>query len=161
MKARTSGHNESELDMPERPKDRQEAREDAIDYRVSSEEFVRIWETSPTLDAVVDKLRALAIEKGAPPMPRRIVLARASAYRQAGVRIKTMRRGRKGLDITGLNRLIAKLNNRDPDTEPPPTPRRIRKPTPPKPEEPLPTPEEASSTQRARIFSALRKILDQ
>jgi hypothetical protein len=69
-------------------------------YDVTPEQFVKTWQGSETTQEVADKLG----------MPLPIVFARASAYRKAGVHLKKhKRKGKQGLDVEGLNRLIAQL----------------------------------------------------
>jgi len=72
-------------------------------YDVTPEQFITAWQTSESADEVADKLK----------MPKAIVLARASGYRRAGLKLKKMpRRPSKVLDIERLNRLIEELNAR-------------------------------------------------
>src|SRR5205807_5198562 len=51
-------------------------------YDVTAEQFVRAWQTSETAQEVADRLK----------MPKPIVLARASAYRKDGVKLKKLKR---------------------------------------------------------------------
>lgn len=69
-------------------------------YDITPEEFVTAWNSSKNAGEVADKLG----------MPKPLVLARASKYRKAGVKLKEMKRGSgRRLDVEGLNRLIAEL----------------------------------------------------
>jgi hypothetical protein len=73
------------------------------EYGVTPEQFITAWQTSESADEVAEKLK----------MPKPIVHARASFYRQAGLKLKKMpRRSRKGLDVERLNRLIEELNGK-------------------------------------------------
>jgi hypothetical protein len=76
-------------------------------YEVSAEEFVRAWQQSSSVDEVAEKLG----------MPKPIVLARASTYRQKGVKLKAVKRGAKGLDVDTLNAIIDELNREQAGTE--------------------------------------------
>jgi hypothetical protein len=70
-------------------------------YNVTPEDFITVWQTSDSAQQVSDKLK----------MPKAIVLARASTYRQSGIRLKKMkRRNRRALDVAALNRLIDELD---------------------------------------------------
>jgi hypothetical protein len=73
------------------------------DYGVDPKAFIEAWEASRTPQEVADKLK----------MPKAIVLARASNYRQAGVKLKKLqRRSKRAIDVEGLNRLIEDLRKR-------------------------------------------------
>jgi hypothetical protein len=66
-------------------------------YGVSPERFVEAWQTSDSADEVASKLG----------MPKPIVHARASTYRQAGIKLKAMARFAKNkIDVDALNRKI-------------------------------------------------------
>lgn len=70
-------------------------------YDVSPEQFVYAWQTSRSADEVAEKLK----------MPKPIVHARASSYREKGVPLKKMpRHTNRGLDLKGLNAIIERLN---------------------------------------------------
>jgi len=70
------------------------------EYNVSPEEFIRAWQTSASADEVAEKLK----------MPKPIVHARATTYRKAGVKLKSMpRKGQGKLDVDALNRLVEEL----------------------------------------------------
>lgn len=80
-------------------------------YNVTPQQFITAWETSNTAQEVADKLG----------MPKLIVLARASSYRQDGIHLKKMRRDHKrALDVDALNRLIEQLNAGGSTEESPP-----------------------------------------
>jgi transposase len=71
-------------------------RKGMTEYNVTAEQFIVTWQTSKTAQEAADRLG----------MPKAIVHARASAYRQAGIKLKPMPRGRgKQLDLQKLNRL--------------------------------------------------------
>ncbi len=73
------------------------------EYNVTPEEFIKIWQTSESVTEVSDKTG----------MPEPIVHARASNYRQAGIRLKKMpRKNRLGLDVERLNKLIEVLEKK-------------------------------------------------
>jgi hypothetical protein len=70
------------------------------EYNVSPEAFIRAWQTSSSADEVAEKLK----------MPKPIVHARATTYRKAGVKLKSMpRAGKASLDVDALNRLVDEL----------------------------------------------------
>jgi transposase len=81
------------------------------DYNISAEEFVVAWQTSKSAQEVADRLG----------VPKPIVHARASAYQQAGIKLKHMPKGpRKRLDLEELNRLAeAALANATQEAQPP------------------------------------------
>jgi hypothetical protein len=62
--------------------------------------FIETWEQADSAAEVAAKLQ----------MPKPIVHARASNYRRAGVKLKSMpRRNKKSLNVEGLNALVNKL----------------------------------------------------
>lgn len=66
-------------------------------YEVSSEDFVKTWQSSNTAQEVSEKLK----------MPKSIVLARSAGYRKAGVKLKKMERNNpRKLDVSALNTLV-------------------------------------------------------
>jgi hypothetical protein len=70
------------------------------EYNVTPEEFIKAWQQSDSPQEVADLLK----------MPKAIVLARASNYRDNGIRLKKMKRGQKRkLDVEALNALIDEL----------------------------------------------------
>jgi len=72
-------------------------------YDVTPEQFIEIWQASESAQEAADKLK----------MPKGIALARASAYRNLGIRLKKMeKKGRTKLDVKSLNDLIAKVNKK-------------------------------------------------
>ncbi len=72
------------------------------DYNVSPEDFIRAWQSSETAQEVADKLK----------MPKAIVLARASKYRQDGVKLKKVKkRHKRKLDVAELNKMIEQLES--------------------------------------------------
>lgn len=80
-------------------------------YHVTPEEFILAWETSETVDEVVEKLGRAAKEKGSPAIPKDIILSRASTYRNSGVKLKKMRRRHgRPIDVEALNRLIMRIS---------------------------------------------------
>ncbi len=72
-------------------------------YDVTPERFTRVWQLSSSVKEVARKLG----------MPKSIVSARASTYRQMGVKLKSFKVV-QALDVQGLNALIVSL-----DKEPP------------------------------------------
>ncbi len=72
------------------------------DYGVSPEQFITTWQTSSSIDEVCQRLE----------MPKPIVHARASNYRQAGIKLKKMPRKGVSLDVERLNRLIEDINQK-------------------------------------------------
>ncbi len=69
-------------------------------YAQSCQDFIRVWETSGSADDVAEALK----------MPKAIVHARASSYRQLGVKLKKMpRKMSKQLDVEALNGLVEEL----------------------------------------------------
>jgi hypothetical protein len=69
-------------------------------YGVTPQRFVKVWQTSSTAEEVARRLN----------MPKSIVHARASNYRQQGIKLKKLARSSKGLDVDGLNRLIEEID---------------------------------------------------
>lgn len=71
-------------------------------YEVTPEEFCRVWTAASSADEVAEKL----------DMPKPIVSARASTYREKGIPLKKMPRGssKRGLDVQGLKELVEALN---------------------------------------------------
>jgi len=67
--------------------------------RVSAETFVRAWMTSSSIPEVSKKT---GLTSGA-------CVSRAIQLRRKGVRLPRFRRGKKGLDVAGLNALIKKM----------------------------------------------------
>jgi transposase len=69
-------------------------------YHVTPEQFVVAWNTAGSAQEAADVLG----------MPRPIVVARAAKYREAGVKLKAMNRGRRPkLDVDALNRLLEEV----------------------------------------------------
>lgn len=80
-------------------------------YQISCAEFCMAWETSETIDEVAQKLKKIGKERGAPSMEKRIILSRASAYRQSGIKLKKLkRRHGKPNDVALINRMIEQIN---------------------------------------------------
>ena len=71
--------------------------------RVSAEDFIHIWQTSESREEVVDRLG----------QQMSTVITRSNNLRKAGVNLKkiapTGTRGRKVLDVEGLNALIEQI----------------------------------------------------
>lgn len=81
-------------------KARKPAKDGRKQYAVGVEEFVRAWQTSESAQEVADKLG----------MPKPIVLARASGYRDAGIKLKNFKRGPKNaVPVDEMNRLIEQI----------------------------------------------------
>lgn len=73
------------------------------EYDVSPEKFIEVWQTSSSADEVSRKLG----------MPKPIVHARASSYRQNGIKLKKMpRSSSRSLDVDALNRLIEEIEDK-------------------------------------------------
>lgn len=71
-------------------------------YDIPPEKFIQVWETSSTAEEAAARLN----------MPKPIVHARASQYRKAGVKLKSMPRPSKArLDVKGLNELVAVIKS--------------------------------------------------
>ncbi len=81
------------------------------EYGVSQEAFVIAWQSSGSVDEVFEKLQVYSASLGHQSMPRPVILARASSYRQAGIELKKMPRldGRT-LDVVGMNALVKKID---------------------------------------------------
>jgi hypothetical protein len=72
-------------------------------YNVTPQQFITAWQTSSSADEVAARLG----------MPKAIVLARASGYRQEGIRLKKMvRKNSKALNVAELNKLIEEIKKR-------------------------------------------------
>jgi hypothetical protein len=70
------------------------------EYNVTATQFVTAWQTSSSVQEVSDRLG----------MPKPIVLARASSYRAAGIKLKKIKKANsRSLDVAALNKLIEKL----------------------------------------------------
>ncbi len=77
------------------------SKEARTNYNVTPEQFIEVWQRAQNAGEVAEKLG----------MPREIVHARASMYRQMGIKLKKMpRAGREGLDIDALNKLIEDID---------------------------------------------------
>jgi hypothetical protein len=77
------------------------------DYGVSPEDFCRAWQTSNGGGEYANPAE-VAEKLG---MPKPIVLARASNYRQMGIPLKPAKRGApKGLDVEALKELIQNID---------------------------------------------------
>jgi hypothetical protein len=70
-------------------------------YAVTPEEFALTWNDSESADEAAERLK----------MPKPIVLARVSAYRNKGVKLKKMRRANSRLDVEKLNNIIRSENS--------------------------------------------------
>ncbi len=82
--------------------DTKKARKVRDSYKFSAEQFVSAWQSSDSVDNVAKALTTIAGK----PVPRGIVLARASMYKKRGVSLKSLaaKRGRH-LDVDKLNTL--------------------------------------------------------
>jgi hypothetical protein len=111
---------------------------------VTPEVFIATWQTSSSAFEVAERLQ----------MPKDIVHARASTYRQAGIKLKKMPRHRnKALDVARLNRIIDEIEQekgRAGQADPPPAPK--------KGEEPI-MPEDVRSIVR-KVLEAQRRARD-
>jgi hypothetical protein len=102
-----------------------------IQYGIDQTTFTILWESSGDTDELVEKFRQYAEERQLPAMPKAIILARASAYRTAGVGLKKMERiSTRSLDIKSLNAIIAKIRRGEavqlPEATPPAAPPEVR-----------------------------------
>src|SRR5262245_54386200 len=89
------------LGEPPEPAQQNGERKERATYDVSPEQFVHAWQTSDSADEVAEKLK----------MPKPIVHARVSLYRQFGIKLKKMPRRRKDrLDVEALNRMIERID---------------------------------------------------
>jgi hypothetical protein len=68
-------------------------------YDITPERFIQVWQTSKNASEAAELLG----------MPKAIMFARASAYREQGIKLKKMPRKSRRLDIERLNGLIEKL----------------------------------------------------
>src|SRR5690242_5458624 len=83
-------------------------------YNVPPEKFIQVWQASASAQEAADKLG----------MPKDIVHARASSYRQAGIKLKKMpRRSKRNLDVDKLNRLVEELGSHEGGRPPSPSAR--------------------------------------
>ena len=70
------------------------------DYHIDQKQFCAAWQSSESPEECARKLG----------MPKPIVIARAAAYRHAGVALKKMTRKPKNLlDVEGLNRFLKEM----------------------------------------------------
>jgi hypothetical protein len=70
------------------------------EYGISQTKFVETWESSNSPEEVAEKLE----------MPKPVVIARASKYRKAGVKLKKMgKKSRRSIDVEALNRMIDEM----------------------------------------------------
>jgi hypothetical protein len=82
------------------PTGESERSEERKSYNVSATDFIKVWQSSTSVQEVSEKLG----------MPVPIVHARASSYRKAGVRLKNFPKTHgRALDIEALNELIDKM----------------------------------------------------
>lgn len=84
------------------------------DYGVDKQFFIWAWESSDGPDEAHEKLVQYAVERNLPPMPKPVMLARASQYRSEGLELKKHRPGRKGQmaeEVKALNDYIASLRS--------------------------------------------------
>lgn len=93
------------------------------DYGIDKRTFVRLWESSNSVDECVGKLAEEALARGVSPMPKAAAIARASDYRAAGVSLKKHRPGRKSIqgEVQELNEYIAQLREAKGRTPSPPS----------------------------------------
>jgi hypothetical protein len=75
-------------------------KKERAEYNVTPQQFIEAWQRSDSPQQVADRLK----------MPKNIVLARASMYRVAGIKVKKMkRRNKRYLDVSALNAFIEDL----------------------------------------------------
>lgn len=92
------------------------------DYGIDAETFVTEWEKAESMDDIYEALKAIGEKLGRPPMPKAIILSRASEYRSAKVPLKMMPRvSSRSIDVKGLTDLVMKVRADKPAT-PPATP---------------------------------------
>lgn len=78
---------------------------------LSDEDFIVLWETSDTIDRVVERIGEPFAAAGRQPMTRAAVLVRASNLRQSGAKIakKRARSTERAADVERLNALIDQI----------------------------------------------------
>lgn len=80
------------------------------DYGIDRRTFIIAWESSDTADQVVDRLAAVSKELNLAPMPKPVILARASGYRSQGLNLKKYPPGRRpGSDVGTDNELVTRI----------------------------------------------------
>lgn len=71
------------------------------DYRISQRQFCETWQKSDSPEECAKKLG----------MPKSIAIARAAAYRHAGIPLKKMvRKPRNRIDVEALTRFVSELD---------------------------------------------------
>ena len=89
------------------------------DYNVPAEVFIATWQTSASAMEVSERLK----------MPKDIVHARASTYRQAGIRLKKMPRHQtKALDVDKMNAIIDEIDRQAGNQVPKAPPKKSQEP---------------------------------
>ncbi|HEX4610094.1 MAG TPA: hypothetical protein VH092_18015 [Urbifossiella sp.] len=79
------------------------------EYGVPAEVFVAAWEAAGTIQEVYETLKAYSEQHGNPVMPRPIIAARASEYREKVPLKKMPRISDRNLDAKALTDLVEKL----------------------------------------------------
>ena len=79
------------------------------EYGVDQRTIIHAWETCKTVEEVEQTLAEPSRAAGLPPMPKPIILARASGYRKQGVNLRKFKPGRKSRQVDEMNRFIADI----------------------------------------------------
>lgn len=79
------------------------------DYGIDRRTFIIAWVSSESVDEVHEKLAERAREMNLDPMPKPVILARASHYRDVGLKLPKFRPGRKVASVDEDNELIAEI----------------------------------------------------
>ena len=104
---------------PDEPQPTAEGGPGKTDYNVPAEVFIATWQTSASAMEVSERLK----------MPKDIVHARASTYRQAGIRLKKMPRHQtKALDVDKMNAIIDEIDRQAGKQEPQAPPKKAQEP---------------------------------
>jgi hypothetical protein len=84
------------------------------DYGIDRDAFIIMWEEGDDLEDTYHRMVEYCVSRNMPPIPKAIMCARASYYRQEGYRVKKHPPGRKkpANDVTKVNRMIAEIRAR-------------------------------------------------
>jgi hypothetical protein len=84
------------------------------DYGIDRDAFIIMWEEGDDLEDTYQRMVEYCVSRNMPPIPKAIMCARASYYRQEGYRVKKHPPGRKkpANDVTKVNRMIAEIRAR-------------------------------------------------
>jgi hypothetical protein len=83
--------------------------DERTDYGIDRDTFITAWESNDYIEDVHEELAKLSRERGLEPMPKAIILSRASQYRRAGIDLKKYPTGRRPTDVDAANELVARL----------------------------------------------------